>query len=167
MFAINFTELAGLHKNLDILFSKDERPKVVATNGCFDLLHIGHVRYLKQARAMGDMLIVGVNSDESVNALKGPGRPIVPCEERMEMLASLSCVSFVVKFDGVRCPDFLQAARPDVYVKAGDYSLETLHPSEREVLEALRTRIEFVPLVSGHSTSDLASKAALAQGCRR
>jgi rfaE bifunctional protein nucleotidyltransferase chain/domain len=126
---------------------------VVATNGCFDVLHIGHVVYLEHAREFGEHLVVGVNSDEAVRALKGPSRPINSAEERALVLAALECVSYVVIFDSVRATEFLKAARPETYVKGGDYTLDTLNVEEREALEAMGTDIRFVNLVPGKSTT--------------
>lgn len=147
--------------------SRSSGLKIVATNGCFDLLHVGHVRYLQFAKALGDLLIVGVNSDASVSALKGPGRPIVTCSDRMEMLSALECVDLVCRFDGERCVDFLAACQPDFYVKSSEYSRESLHPDEVAVLETLQTRIVFAPHCEGRSTSSLVERASLAQCCRR
>lgn len=131
--------------------------RVVATNGCFDLLHVGHLRYLEQAARFGDLLVVGVNSDESVRTLKGSTRPIIPEADRAELLVGLRCVAAVCVFPQERATQFLEALLPDVYCKGGDYSLETLHPAERAVLERRETPCEFVPLVEGVSTSLLVS----------
>ena len=103
------------------------------TNGCFDLLHVGHVRYLQAARALGDALAIGLNADESVRALKGPGRPLNSAEDRAEVLAALACVDFVTIFDEPRATRLLAPVRPHVYVKGGDYRLETLDAEERAV----------------------------------
>src|SRR5205809_7795455 len=100
--------------------------KLVATNGCFDLLHVGHVRYLQAARALGNFLIVGVNGDESTRQLKGPGRPLNKERDRAEAIAALACVDLVSIFPQVRATEFLRAAQPAIYVKGGDYSPETL-----------------------------------------
>lgn len=127
--------------------------KIVATNGCFDLLHVGHLRYLSQARAFGDILWVGLNDDASVRSLKGAGRPIHPADERAELLAALRIVDAVTIFSGERAVDFLKAVKPDVYVKGGDYTIETLDASERSVLLEAGTKIEILPLVPGRSTT--------------
>src|SRR6059058_3387522 len=95
--------------------------KMVATNGCFDLLHVGHVRYLQAARALGDMLIIGLNSDASVRAYKGPTRPLVAQDERAELLAALACVDYVTIFDEPTAEALMAALQPDIYVKGGDY----------------------------------------------
>src|ERR1051325_1042149 len=106
--------------------------KIVATNGCFDLLHVGHVRYLQAARAFGDTLVVGLNGDHSVRELKGAGRPIMAEKDRAEILAALACVDLVAIFPDARATKFLAAARPAVYVKGGDYTEGTLNEDERE-----------------------------------
>lgn len=134
---------------------RDEGKKIVATNGCFDLLHVGHVRYLNAARALGDVLIVGINGDASVRALKGEARPINKSEDRAEVVAALESVDLVVIFPGTRATDFLELASPDVYVKGGDYRKETLNPEERDVLSKIGAKIDIVPLEKGYSTSQL------------
>ena len=134
---------------------RDSGKRIVATNGCFDLLHVGHVRYLRAARAMGDVLIVGVNGDESVRALKGAGRPVNRDLDRAEVVAALETVDFVTIFQEVRATRFLQAVKPAIYVKAGDYALDTLDAEERDALQRVRTKIQFVPFEEGYSTSGL------------
>jgi rfaE bifunctional protein nucleotidyltransferase chain/domain len=134
--------------------------RVVATNGCFDLLHFGHVTYLQRARAMGDLLVVGLNSDKSVRALKGSRRPLVPERERAGVLAALACVDAVVIFSQKRADRFLRAVRPDIYVKGGDYRPETLDSRERGVLTALGTRVRIIPFVKGCSTTGLIRRIA-------
>lgn len=132
--------------------------KVVATNGCFDLLHVGHVRYLKAARARGDILVVGLNGDASVRQLKGPGRPINSEKDRAEVLAALESVDLIAIFPEDRATRFIQSVAPDVYVKGGDYKAETLNSEERAVLEKLGTKIDIVPFEKGYSTSSLLEK---------
>jgi rfaE bifunctional protein nucleotidyltransferase chain/domain len=132
--------------------------RVVATNGCFDLLHYGHVNYLQRARKLGDLLVVGLNSDASVRQLKGRGRPLVCQQHRAAVLAALACVDAVVIFNERRANRFLAAVRPDIYVKAGDYTAKTLNASERAVLAKLGTRIRIVPFVRGFSTTSLIAK---------
>jgi len=127
--------------------------RVVFTNGCFDLLHVGHISLLEQARRMGDRLIVAVNSDRSVRALKGRRRPMVREQERAQVLAALSAVDAVVIFDDATPLQLIEALRPDVLVKGGDYA-------EHEVVGAAEVkgwggRLELVPLVAGHGTSAL------------
>lgn len=126
---------------------------LVFTNGCFDVLHAGHVRYLAQARALGDALIVGLNGDESVRSLKGPGRPVNPEGDRAEVLAALEAVDGVVVFPGDRATSLIEAIRPHLYAKGGDYTPESLHPVERAALDAAGTGIRILPLVEGRSTS--------------
>jgi len=130
-----------------------EGRRLVFTNGCFDLLHAGHVRYLQQARALGDALAVGLNSDRSVRELKGDGRPINSQDDRAEVLAALGCVDFVVIFDGKRASGLIDAVRPHVYAKGGDYTPETLDPQERAALAVAGSRVQILPLVPGRSTT--------------
>jgi rfaE bifunctional protein nucleotidyltransferase chain/domain len=129
--------------------------KIVATNGCFDLLHLGHVRYLQVARARGDVLIVGLNGDLSVRELKGPGRPLNNERARAELLAALECVDVVAIFPEVRATRFIEAAQPAVYVKGGDYNSETLNAEERGALQKIGAKIEIAPFLKGYSTSAL------------
>jgi formyltetrahydrofolate-dependent phosphoribosylglycinamide formyltransferase len=127
--------------------------QLVFTNGVFDLLHAGHVRYLDQARALGDALVVALNSDASVRALKGPTRPINPAEDRAEVLRALRSVDAVVMFDGERCTDAISAIRPHVYSKGGDYTPESLNREEKAALDAAGSRILILDLVPGRSTT--------------
>lgn len=125
--------------------------KVVFTNGVFDLLHVGHVRYLAQARALGDVLIVAINSDRCVRKLKGRGRPIIDEEERAEILAALRSVSYVTIFDETSPRSLIATLLPDVLVKGGDYALDEIHG--REEVEAAGGRVVSLPFVEGESTS--------------
>ena len=129
--------------------------KLAVTNGCFDLLHLGHVTYLEQARAQADVLLVGINGDEGVRALKGEGRPINAELDRALVVAALESVAAVFIFPEERAVTFLQAVQPDVYVKGGDYTLESLHPEEREVVESCGAQIALIPFVQGKSTTSL------------
>ena len=129
--------------------------KIVATNGCFDLLHVGHVRYLQAARALGDLLVVGLNGDRSVHDLKGAGRPITAQSDRAEILAALECVDLITIFPEIRATEFLVAVRPAVYVKGGDYSSETLDEKERAILKEIGAEIQLIPFERGYSTSRL------------
>lgn len=138
--------------------------KVVLTNGVFDLLHRGHIEYLHQSAALGDLLVVAVNSDASVRALKGPTRPLNAETDRAYALASLRCVAATFVFAGPRLAPEIRALRPDVYTKAGDYTIETLDASEREALLAVETDIRIMPFVAGHSTTGLIAKGASARG---
>jgi rfaE bifunctional protein nucleotidyltransferase chain/domain len=129
--------------------------KIVATNGCFDLLHVGHVRYLQAARALGDLLVVGLNSDRSVQELKGARRPVTTQSDRAEILAALECVDLVTIFPEIRATKFLTAVRPAVYVKGGDYTPETLDQEERATLKEIEAAIRLIPFETGYSTSGL------------
>jgi rfaE bifunctional protein nucleotidyltransferase chain/domain len=132
--------------------------RLVFTNGVFDLLHVGHVRYLRSARALGDALLVAVNGDASVRALKGPTRPINSEADRAEVLAALACVDLVTMFHTERVTDLLRTIRPQVYAKGGDYTLESLNPEERAALEEAGTEIHLLPLVPGKSTTATIAK---------
>ena len=132
--------------------------RLVFTNGCFDVLHVGHVRYLRAARARGDALAIGLNADRSVRALKGPERPMNSEDDRAEVLAALACVDYVTIFDEPRATRLLALVRPPTYVKGGDYRLETLDPEEYAVLQTVGARIEFVPMVPGRSTTNLIAR---------
>ncbi|MEM7144568.1 MAG: phosphoribosylglycinamide formyltransferase [Verrucomicrobiota bacterium] len=142
----------------EVLKGRGER--LVFTNGCFDLLHVGHVRYLQAARACGDALVVALNGDESVRRLKGPGRPVQEAGDRAEILLALECVDAVVVFEEERVTGLIREIRPQVYAKGGDYTVETLNVEEREALEEVGTAIEILPLVEGKSTSGLLKKKA-------
>jgi rfaE bifunctional protein nucleotidyltransferase chain/domain len=132
--------------------------KLVVTNGCFDLLHVGHVSYLEAARNLGDLLLVGLNSDSSVRSLKGEGRPVNTEVDRAIVLAALECVSAVTIFSDTRAVRFLELARPDIYVKGGDYTIETLDKNEREIVEKYNGKIIILPVVPGKSTTALLNK---------
>jgi len=140
--------------------------KLVLTNGCFDLLHTGHLYYLRQAREQGDALWIAINSDESVRSLKGPTRPVQGERERAYGLAALEFVDGVFLFGTQRLTGEIRAMAPDIYVKAGDYTLETLNPEEREALEEVGAEIRFLPFLPGFSTTSLIAKirAAAEQG---
>jgi len=130
--------------------------KVVFTNGCFDLLHIGHVRYLQEARELGDALVVGVNSDASVRRLKGPGRPLTPALDRAEILAALACVDFVTIFDAATPLQLIRALGPDVLVKGGDWPVDTI--VGREVVEGRGGKVIAIPFVKNRSTTAMIGK---------
>ncbi|MBQ9500812.1 MAG: adenylyltransferase/cytidyltransferase family protein [Lentisphaeria bacterium] len=132
--------------------------RLAVTNGCFDLLHRGHASYLLEARGCADALLVLLNSDASVRALKGPSRPLNTEQDRAYLLASLRAVDRVVVFDSPRCDAELAALSPDVYVKAGDYTLEKLDPGERKALLDAGAEIVFMPFVPGHSTTGIVEK---------
>jgi len=154
--AAKVRDLADLGVWRDVMRAKCRR--VVVTNGCFDLLHVGHIAYLEEARSLGDALIVGVNGDESVRQLKGPGRPINSEGDRARVLAALECVSVVCLFGEKRATRFLSIAAPDIWVKGGDYTLESVNPEERLAVEGCGGRIFFIPFVAGKSTTQLVGK---------
>ena len=137
---------------------RKEGKKVAVTNGCFDLLHRGHVDYLCKARLTADALVVLVNSDSSVRALKGPSRPINDEYSRAFVLSGLAAVDATVVFDSPRCTAELAALKPDVYVKGGDYTVETLDPNERQVLLDCGAEFAFITFVDGFSTTKPISK---------
>ena len=146
-------EMASIRDSLEA-----QGKKLVFTNGCFDLLHVGHVRYLQQSRELGDALVVAVNGDASVRALKGLTRPINSELDRAEVLAALDCVSYVTIFPGIRATEVVKAVRPQVYAKGGDYTIESLDQEERVVFEGLGSRICILPLVPGKSTTAIIRK---------
>ena len=135
-----------------------EGKRVVATNGCFDILHVGHVRYLAAARKFGDVLVVGLNGDDSVRQLKGRARPVNRERDRAEVLTALESVDYVTIFPEKRATNFLRAAQPAVYAKGGDYTSDTLDLEERAVLDEFGTRIEIIPFEKGYSTSELLTR---------
>jgi len=132
---------------------KDQGKTVVLTNGHFDLLHVGHVDCLQRARALGDVLIVSLNSDASTRLLKGKKRPIVPQEERAQLLTALEYVDYVVIFEEQTADRLLAALKPEVYVKGGDWSNENL--PEAKVIAEYGVRVEFLPQVPSYSTTDI------------
>lgn len=132
--------------------------RLVFTNGCFDILHAGHVRYLRGARALGDALVVGLNGDGSVRKLKGPDRPVNSEDDRAEVLAALESVDAVVIFPDVRATALIEAVRPEIYAKGGDYTEDSLNSEERSALRAAGTEIHFLPLVPGRSTTETVAK---------
>jgi len=150
---IAFDQLPGWRTAL-----RADGKKLVVTNGCFDLLHIGHVTYLENARRLGDTLLVGVNGDAAVRGLKGAGRPVNTEADRASVLAALQSVDGVCIFMDPTATKFLAAAQPDIYVKGSDYSLETLNQDERRAIESVGGEIVLVPFVSGKSTTGLLEK---------
>jgi rfaE bifunctional protein nucleotidyltransferase chain/domain len=131
---------------------------LVLTNGVFDLLHTGHLYYLKEARRLGEALYVAINSDDSVRALKGPSRPVQTEIERAYALGALWFVSGIVVFREPRLTAEIRALQPDIYCKAGDYTLDKLNPEERGALQAVGARIEFLPFLEGFSTTKLIAR---------
>ena len=132
--------------------------KLIVTNGCFDILHLGHVTYLETARNLGDALLIGVNSDAAVRGLKGAGRPVNSETDRASVLAALQSVDGVCVFTDPTATKFLSAAQPDIYVKGGDYTLESLNQAERRAVESAGGKIILVPFVPGKSTTGLLEK---------
>ena len=147
----------SLHEAI-LRFGREKRNGrcIVFTNGCFDLLHPGHIETLEKARALGDALIVGVNSDRSVREVKGAGRPIMPEQERAEVLAGLECVDAAVIFDEATPREIIAALLPDVLVKGGDWASDRI--IGREEVEAAGGRVVSVPVVAGYSTSAMVEK---------
>ena len=144
-------DIADLANNL-----RNQGKQIVFTNGCFDLLHVGHVRYLNAARELGDCLIVGLNSDASVRKLKGPTRPVNNEEDRAEVLAGLACVDYVVVFAEPTAEELVAEVRPDIYAKGGDYSVDQL--PESSIVAAFGGRTVLLPEVQGRSTTNIIRK---------
>jgi D-beta-D-heptose 7-phosphate kinase/D-beta-D-heptose 1-phosphate adenosyltransferase len=152
-------KLKGIDELRDIVAAlREAGNKVVWTNGCFDIVHVGHITYLQKAASLGDVLVVGLNSDESVRNVKGPGRPIVPEEERAVVLSALECVGYVVLFSEPSPMPYLEALQPDVYAKGGDYTLETIVQEERRLVESYGGCIAIIPGVEGRSTTKLIAR---------
>ena len=148
---LSLEKLLGVRQAL-----RAEGKRLVFTNGVFDLLHVGHVRYLEAARSLGDALVVAVNSDKAVRQLKGNGRPLVEEGERAEILAALRAVTFVTVFDDVSPRSLIAALLPDILVKGGDYALDEIHG--REEVEADGGRVVSLPFVDGVSTSAIITR---------
>jgi D-glycero-beta-D-manno-heptose 1-phosphate adenylyltransferase len=152
--------MVGATKILDRSMAAEVRDRhpgktIVFTNGCFDILHAGHVRYLAGAKQLGDILVVGLNGDASVRELKGEGRPLNSQQDRAEVLAALGAIDYVIIFDEKRVEKLLREVRPRIYAKGGDYTLESLDPEEFATLKEIGAKIEILPLVPGKSTSKL------------
>ena len=141
-------ELRGILKDL-----KAKGKRIVFTNGCFDLLHVGHLRYLEEARTLGDVLLVAVNSDASVRRLKGPERPILPLEERMEILSGLQSVNFVTSFDESTPLELISSLQPHLLVKGGDWTKEAV--VGREFVEGSGGEVAILPFAKGASTTNV------------
>ena len=148
---VNRNELDNLINKL-----RSENKTIVTTNGCFDILHVGHVRYLQKAKSFGDVLIVALNSDKSVKSIKGDSRPINNENDRAEVLSALRSVDYVVIFDEDSPVDLLLQIKPDVHTKGADYTIETL-PEAKEIMAA-GGRIEFISFVEGKSTTAVINK---------
>jgi D-beta-D-heptose 7-phosphate kinase/D-beta-D-heptose 1-phosphate adenosyltransferase len=150
-------KLKALEELIPIIQELRRQGKVVVfTNGCFDLLHHGHVRYLDQAKSLGDVLVVAVNSDASVRTLKGPGRPVLPQAERVEVLAALASVDYVTIFDELTPERVIRALTPDLLVKGGDWAVDQV--VGREIVEGRGGKVQSLPYVEGASTSRLLRK---------
>jgi D-glycero-beta-D-manno-heptose 1-phosphate adenylyltransferase len=139
-----------------VLDARASGARIVLANGCFDVLHVGHIRYLQGARELGDLLVVGVNSDRQVAIQKGVGRPILPDRERAELIAALDCVSYVTIFDEPTVEELLLALKPDVHAKGTDYTVDTV--PEREVVRSYGGRVAIVGDPKDHSTSEILSR---------
>ena len=148
---VNRSELDSLLNKL-----RSEGKTIVTTNGCFDILHVGHVRYLEKTKTFADVLIVALNSDKSVKSIKGDSRPINKEEDRAEVLSALRCVDYVVLFDEDSPIDLLLQIKPDVYTKGADYTVETL-PEAKPIMEN-GGRVEFISFVEGKSTTSIINK---------
>jgi D-beta-D-heptose 7-phosphate kinase/D-beta-D-heptose 1-phosphate adenosyltransferase len=142
-------DLDELAQRVELYRNQDRQ--IVFTNGCFDLIHVGHIAHLVEAKALGDVLIVGVNSDESVTRLKGPGRPITTLEDRVEVLSALSCIDHIISFEEDTPARLIEIIRPDAFVKGGDYTLETI--PEAELVKRLDGQVYVLPYIDGRSTS--------------
>jgi rfaE bifunctional protein nucleotidyltransferase chain/domain len=156
---MSFSKLVGLSE----LAAESERfrnagRQLVLTNGCFDILHVGHVRYLQAARKLGAALVVALNGDASVRLLKGPSRPLNSELDRAEVLAGLGCVDFVTIFHEPRVTGVIRAIRPQIYAKGGDYTVEALDSGERAALEEVGSAVKILELVEGKSTTSLLQK---------
>jgi rfaE bifunctional protein nucleotidyltransferase chain/domain len=134
--------------------------RLVITNGCFDILHRGHAEYLARARKCGDVLLIAINSDASVRAIKGKTRPIVCEKDRAYLLASLIFVDAVVIFNTPRCTDLFLALKPDIYVKGGDYNIDNIDKEEKEALLRVGSKIKFIKFILGLSTTEILKKIA-------
>ncbi len=145
-------------EDLRVLIDKihSQGKTVVTTNGCFDILHVGHVRYLEKTKSYADYLIVLLNSDKSVRSIKGPTRPINNENDRAEILSALRCVDYVVLFDEDSPKNLLDEMKPDVYTKGADYTMETL--PEADIMRKNNTRVEFIKFVEGKSTTNIIEK---------
>lgn len=131
---------------------------LVVTNGCFDILHLGHIDYLEKAKSFGDYLLVGINGDESVRLLKGDSRPINSERSRARLIGALKSVDAVCIFSGKLASDFLLAAEPDVYAKGGDYTPETLNKEEKAIIDIFQSEIQIIPFLKGFSTTSTLNK---------
>ena len=135
---------------------KGDNKKIVFANGCFDILHVGHIRYLEQAKSLGDILLVGINDDESESQLKGHGRPIMPEEDRIEIVAALECVNYIVLFSELTVENLLGIIKPAIHAKGTDYTTETV--PERDIVLSYGGQVAITGDRKDHSTTDIISK---------
>jgi len=159
MLNANMTEIVSiehLQHKIEFLRSKTSDLKIVATNGCFDILHIGHIRSLQKAKSLGDILVVGLNSDASVKKLKGKDRPINNEKDRAEILAALSCIDYVSVFNEDTAEKFLEVVKPNIYVKGGEYNVDIL--PEAKVVKKYGGEIFLVPMIPDSSTTSIIEK---------
>ena len=146
--------IGELNKIVGIL--KNKNKKIVTTNGIFDILHIGHIRYLQEAKKLGNVLIVAVNSDSSTRQIKGPKRPLNSEKDRAEALASLECVDYIAIFNEKNPIRVLARIKPDIHVKGGDYNISQI--TEKDIVEKNKGKVVLIPKVEGYSTTDLIKK---------
>lgn len=143
---------------------REQKRKVVFTNGCFDLIHLGHIKYLEEARALGDLLVMGLNSDASVKRLKGSHRPLVPEDERAQVMAALRPIDFVTIFEEDTAEAIVSALQPDIYVKGGDYTADEANAQagkplpEASIVRSYGGEVRLIPFLPGHSTTNLIQK---------
>jgi len=157
-------QVLKLNELLDTLAPlRDANQPVVSTNGCFDILHVGHVRYLKACKQPGEILIVYVNSDASIKRLKGPSRPVVCEDDRAEIIAGLACVDYVVIFEEDTPQKLLEAIRPDYHAKGAQYTPETL--PEMPLLDRLGVQVRFIDMIPGRSTSSIIERIEHSNSC--
>jgi len=147
-------ELSALKKEIEA--KKEAGELIVFSNGCFDILHVGHIRYLKKAASLGDKLVLAVNSDRSVKELKGKGRPFVPEAERLELLAALEMIDYLILFSEIDAKDLLEKIKPQIYVKGGDYRIEDL--PEAETVYNYGGKIVLITEIKGKSTTNIIKK---------
>jgi rfaE bifunctional protein nucleotidyltransferase chain/domain len=152
-----------LDELLEVLKPLREKQQVISTNGCFDILHVGHLRYLQACKKPGEILIVYVNSDASIRRLKGPTRPVVCEDDRSELLAGLGCVDYVVLFEEDTPEKLLEAIKPDFHAKGAQYTAETL--PEMPLLNRLGVQVRFIEMVPGRSTSSIIERIEKSNSC--
>ncbi len=136
----------------------DKNNRLVMTNGCFDLIHRGHIEYMLAARSKGDKLLIAVNSDKSVQSIKGPDRPLNSEDDRSLVLASMGFIDGIIIFNTPRCDKIIEAIKPDIYAKGADYNIDTIDQTERKALEAAGSEIAFISFVPGYSTTSIIKK---------